>query len=340
VMKAPEFPTPTWRLLKSKDSEFVLPGVDDVPKESVSLVFENREFIESYMVGLSHEMGRELLWRQYPTDRRGTYFQRFWNRGSGPAWEPGSAFELGDPPTKDITPIHEWDQDELGTNGPGDTGTEKLFLLVRGKLFERFPDTVVYAARARVKYDSDTGDPRIAPETPEEFVKNADTTQKNVRFPIFRGRITDDVTFLAFDLTEDDVRANYGEVLQEIAEDNYDSVEDDTEEEAPFGWYFVFEERPGETRFGLDEGAKEDAGSAGSVTEWNDLSWYHTVDDQKKLSSKSYLSVDDGPRGASGDEEWGRNGAHMAGITWQQPVRVSYHAHEMLEDEEYDPFSY
>ena len=35
------------------------------------------------MVGLNHELSRELLWREFPADLQGTYFQRFWNtRGS------------------------------------------------------------------------------------------------------------------------------------------------------------------------------------------------------------------------------------------------------------------
>ena len=32
------------------------------------------------MAGLNHEMARELLWRGYPTDQRGTVFRRFWDR--------------------------------------------------------------------------------------------------------------------------------------------------------------------------------------------------------------------------------------------------------------------
>ena len=32
------------------------------------------------MVGLNHEMGRELLWRGFPTDQRGTVFSVFWDR--------------------------------------------------------------------------------------------------------------------------------------------------------------------------------------------------------------------------------------------------------------------
>jgi acetoacetyl-CoA synthetase len=35
-------------------------------------------------VGLNHELGRELLWREYPTDERGSYYQEFWDSsGSG-----------------------------------------------------------------------------------------------------------------------------------------------------------------------------------------------------------------------------------------------------------------
>ena len=39
----------------------------------------NDVFTEAFLVGLSDEMGRELLWRSYPTDMRGTYFHRFWD---------------------------------------------------------------------------------------------------------------------------------------------------------------------------------------------------------------------------------------------------------------------
>jgi hypothetical protein len=155
---------------------------------------------------------------------------------------------------------------------------------------------------------------------------------------MFRGKINEDVTFLAFDLTQSDVYADHGEVLGELYEDQQSW--EYPNQESPFGWYFVFEERPGETRFGLDEGATEDVGPDGTTHDWNDISWYHTVDRASELASTSYLSVEENePSGdwSAGEEEWGRNGAHMAGITWQQPVRVSYHAHEMLSDRDDEP---
>ena len=57
------------------------------------------------MVGLNHEMSRELLWNEFPTDQRGSYFRQFWNvRGVEP---PGN-----DDPEKlrDIREIHAVDQ--------------------------------------------------------------------------------------------------------------------------------------------------------------------------------------------------------------------------------------
>ena len=44
------------------------------------------------MVGLNHEFARELLWREYPTDQRGSYFRQFWDvRGYTGASAGGSA---------------------------------------------------------------------------------------------------------------------------------------------------------------------------------------------------------------------------------------------------------
>ncbi|MCK4375466.1 MAG: hypothetical protein KAX19_09060, partial [Candidatus Brocadiae bacterium] len=58
---------------------YLLPGLDTVPQNTLGLVRTNQRFLESYMVGLNHEMARELLWREYPTDQRGTYFRQFWD---------------------------------------------------------------------------------------------------------------------------------------------------------------------------------------------------------------------------------------------------------------------
>ena len=56
-----------------------MPNIHLVEPDSVTLLETNQRFIESYMVGLNHEFARELLWREYPTDQRGSYFRQFWD---------------------------------------------------------------------------------------------------------------------------------------------------------------------------------------------------------------------------------------------------------------------
>jgi hypothetical protein len=114
-------------------------------------------------------MGRELLWREFPTDRRGSYFRFFWNRR-------GSAQQ------EFMQPIHTWNA-PLGRNPSAAGNPDQLVLLVRGELFRRYPSAVIYAARA-------TG----------TLVKPKLTSEE--RYPLFRGSAPPDVAFFGFDLTE------------------------------------------------------------------------------------------------------------------------------------------
>ena len=87
-------------------SEYFVPNLKLVPNNTISLLQTNQPFIEAYLVGLNHEFARELLWREYPTDQRGSYFRQFWDvtnfvdRGPGPK---RSREDL-----KDIPPLHQW----------------------------------------------------------------------------------------------------------------------------------------------------------------------------------------------------------------------------------------
>jgi len=75
-MAAPSFPQPMSVPLAAISQELLLPGLQGIPAETVTAAIPNTRFIESYMVGLNHEMARELLFREYPTDMRGTYFRQ------------------------------------------------------------------------------------------------------------------------------------------------------------------------------------------------------------------------------------------------------------------------
>ena len=50
----------------------LLPGVGTIDADTVTLLKDNPRFIEAYMIGLNHELARELLWREFPSDMRGT----------------------------------------------------------------------------------------------------------------------------------------------------------------------------------------------------------------------------------------------------------------------------
>ena len=95
-MAAPRFAQPMYETLRDLGQELLLPGLEDIAPNTVLGLKTNRRFIESYMVGLNVEMGRELLWRGFPTDQRGTYFDQFWDARSARSGRP------------DIAPLHQW----------------------------------------------------------------------------------------------------------------------------------------------------------------------------------------------------------------------------------------
>ena len=87
-------------------------------------------------MGMNTEMGRELMWREYPTDQRGSYFRKFWDQAELPKKE-----ELT---TKyyDIEDIDKW-KGKLGQNHKAGK-TPMLVFAIKGELMQTFPDTDVF----------------------------------------------------------------------------------------------------------------------------------------------------------------------------------------------------
>lgn len=354
VMAHPTYTQPMYKALVDLDQRYLLPGVGNVPKNSVSAVVTNPKFIESFMVGLNHEMARELRWRRFPTDRRGTYFRWFWKR---PSSGPG-------PPPPDIEKIHDWNVHKLGNNSPGDTDTAKVVVLVRGELLRRYPNTLIYATKA-----VEDGNDRV-PYTlskKDEVIDTSDAKDDpDIMFPVFRGTLDPDVTFLGFELSPEEA------VNDPYHKDTTDPPDDHLDE----GWFFVFEEPPGaeETRFGLDINdadidsiplgiTYDDNGTTktnqgndeGAEHGWAALSWGHLAPgNASEVDQGAYVDIDSRPgqenwrveantswvTSPDNDDyfeaheaaEWGKNSAHMARITFQQPVRVAIHADDLLPD--------
>ena len=78
VRLSPAFPQPMAEPLVGIAQEAVLPELDLIPPNTVVPLETNSRFVQAFMVGLNTEMGRELMWRDYPADLSATYFNRFW----------------------------------------------------------------------------------------------------------------------------------------------------------------------------------------------------------------------------------------------------------------------
>jgi hypothetical protein len=304
IMAAPVFERPMYEPLAELSQDWILPGLDAVPANTVALLLTNQRVIEAYMVGLNHEMSRELLWHEYPTDLRGTYFRQFWDVSG---YVPGPGERLDPETLRDVRPIHAWPKDAaLGSNTSRrpPPGGEHLVLLVRGELLRRYPNATVYAARAKRGTDG-----RRTPDEEE-------------RHPVFSGRLHPDVAFFGFELSVEEARG--------VDAPN-----------GPHGWFFVVQEQPSEPRFGLDaEGA-----TGAPVSEWNELSWPGLVARDEDLAGLGYIDLaaalpdttaaEAAPPHAvwHADARPGGRGARasdLAFITLQRPMRVAWHASDML----------
>lgn len=176
----PYFPQPMYEALRDLSQELLLPGLDKVLANSVIGLRTNERFVNAYMVGLNAEMARELLWRGYPTDQHGTYFDRFWD-AAGATDEP------------DIDPLHEWSSRPL--QGPSASTDGKFVMLMRSELLQRYPTASIYAVP-------------VVRAANGQRVPSADPTVEE--HPVFRGSLPPDVTFVGFKLTEKQITAGDG----------------------------------------------------------------------------------------------------------------------------------
>jgi hypothetical protein len=334
IMAAPEFSQPMYDSLQEISQEWLIPGIENIPQNTISLLKPNQRFIESFLLGCCHEFAAELLWREYPTDQRGTYFRQFWNAIPSPnkfkevrdaldalvdfarlssgiekekrieseLKERGALEEL-----KDITPIHGWMSNRLGENAdePIVLGEENLVLIVRGDLLRKYPNAVIYAVEGVevLLFGQVVVKPGL-----DEFLEGMDVESKDPIFPIFSASLPPDITLLGFDIRVSNV------INSE--------------------WFFVIEERVSETRFGLDVPSGQILSSQDELK--RDLAWDHFLGNEENPFGK-YL--DDLHPNVNVDvanalEQWiGQGSASIAGITFQKPVRIVVSSDKMIPKE-------
>ena len=342
VMNYPQFDLPMYKPLSDLSTEYFLPNINLIEQNSITLLETNQKFIESYMVGINHEMARELLWREYPTDQRGSYFRQFWDV-SGYLPESGENLTNLKEKLKDIPELHRWlpasalgDHDNREVAGAKE---EEVVLVIRGELLKKYPTAVIYAHKAKwqMKPNPDGAPGEVIDNTKERDLADIpegleDSPPRTlVKTPLYSAKIEPDIYFFGFDLTA------------EVAKGSDGSHPGD--EDKP-GWFFVIKERPGEPRFGLDIG-----GPTAEKHTWSDLAW---EDAAPSLPEGGFLQITGttAPIGltqptdttqAEFEEEleqynedvqvaWRKeaDAADLAYILYQVPVMVAVHASEML----------
>lgn len=329
VMAYPVFDTPMYEPLTKLSSEHFVPNLQLITQNSISLLETNQPFIEAYMVGLNHEFARELLWREYPTDQRGSCFRQFWDVSSY-LDEAGKDVETLREELRDIPPIHRWPRaSALGDHDHRERGGEaenELVLVIRGELLKRYPNAVIYAHRAVWQRDDDGNILKTKERRLEELseAEQESPPPTKLQTPLYEAKVEPDVYFFGFDLTAVEARGDTGE-----------EPDDDP------GWFFVIKERPGEPRFGLDV---ESAGGSRAV--WNDLAWPDVLAGGavQFLDTDHTFNLTEPPADDERHEQWeddrhvswtpAANSGDLAYILYQVPVMVAVHASEMLPREE------
>ncbi len=307
VMAYPVIDDPMFNELTKLSYEYLLPNLGQYPNNIVTILETNNRFIESYMAGLNHEFAKELLWQEYPTDQRGSYFRRFWDINDTVNYNTANPNFM-----YDIAPMHQW-AGALGENNqytrhnpnPASPPASFLVLLIRGDLLKKYPNTLMYMQQA-------SPTPTTAPHALGSAAIDSygNPNPATVRMPLFKATLQPDIVMLGFDLTKQDVLGN----------STY-----------PGGWFFVVRERPGQLRFGLEEPGST---SVSAMHSWHDANWAFMG------SSPQNVSVANGIANGLGGYtdplnsaiQWSNtmSSATMAWILYRNPVMVAIHAESMI----------
>jgi hypothetical protein len=333
-MVYPEIDLPMYEPLKKISAELFLPNIHLIEQNTITLLETNQKFIEAYMVGLNHEFSRELLWREYPTDQRGSYFRQFWDVRSFLA-EPGIDKDALRERLRDIPEVHTWSKNnDLGDHdhreAQGDK-EEELVLVIRGELLKKYPNAIVYAHRADWERVGDTPAGAIDKARPRKLrdltpAEEAKPPRDVVKTPLYEASVEPDIYFFGFDITARTAKGGF--------------IPQGKTEEDP-GWFFVIKERPGEPRFGLDIPKPT---PQANLKVWNELAWSDVMvpfaeGASLTIGARQVTLTDPGgtaPIKKQHDEDkrfrWQTNthSAELAYILYQVPVLMAVHAAEML----------
>ncbi|MGN6566722.1 MAG: hypothetical protein ACTHJ0_02155, partial [Flavipsychrobacter sp.] len=336
ILAAPKIDLFMYKELAALSTEWIMPGLNGIPDNSMNLLQMDQTYIEAFMLGLNHEMARLLLWRGYPTDQRGTCFSFFW--GYENVFNAASLTSTDLDDYKDIYPINQWRTplsshpiagplSHLGenTHRPGLNISNMLVLTIRGELLRKFPGTIIYMQEASWQLkDSPSGPTDYNYSKPR--ILNTGTTQYpsigTTLYPIFKASLDPDIYFLGFNIDTATAKGVMNSPTQP-------------------GYFFVFQERAGELKFGAEEPVagttynyNVQSPSGTSFTSWNDLNWGNILPSPSTagmidVTTPLVLNLDN-PSTNPDSVEWARNSASMAYSLQRLPIKLNVHANTLM----------
>lgn len=348
IMAGPKFPQPMYEPLRDISQDLLLPGLEKVPQNTISLLKTNSRFIESYMVGLNHEYSRELLWHEYPTDQRGSYFRQFWD-------------------VAELVPT-QLEIDTLLDSQYGVASVPDLPHNVKDNILKRYRERIGGYTQLTHQERDDVVVEILYEELLEEHYKDIKEIHTwggsklgdNKHRPgedlvlIIRGdllkRYPNTVIYAVEAVLtkngDDSLQPNMpeftgnndpglikrpifkGSLPPDVCFLGFDMSEQQAWGCDGLGWYFVLEERISEPRFGLD------VPSDMILDKWNDLGWHHF---SLETAFESYLTItapNNHVAGSFDTSDWNLNSSSstISEIVVQKPVRIFVHAKQMLPD--------
>ncbi len=292
----PFYTDATYEKLGKLKPELFIPNLDQVKPDSFLLLQANSAFIESFLVGMNHELAAEFLWRGYPADMNATFFRQFWDKSDS---TPSSLDK------SDIQYIRKWlPNQNLGKNAPPGIFPDPLVFVIKAELVKKYPNLVIYAQKAKF---INNGKNRV-PDTNVQALS-----------PIFLANLFPDYLFAGFELKKDEVLGN---TPAETDKAGFYFVIAERPGEVHFG---LDQERKTGKPF-----------NTWNDLAWTDINQVNTIIDLEKdipvdPINKNGLEWGKGQKPVTPDPASGiGDAAQMASILIQKPVQIFIHASMLL----------
>lgn len=325
----PEFHRALYAHLRDSAPEMILPGLAEMPRNSVALCRVNRAFVEAFLVGANHEFAAELRWREFPTDLQGSYFRNFWDtavqsvgRAEREAFRRSTWGEkllqlLQTEPFRPLFPAS-WTVDEVwnklieivgesALSEPELAVYEQYELAIERWLLTREENKDIAPLHTWPRA-TDLGSHPIsatnATGTPLVLLMRATLFERFPNLLIYLVPKDDD----SFSEATRVYPSLAGELPPDIEFVGFDGVD-------PEEYAIVFEERPGEPRFGLDVTVANNPENPEAAAA-DDLTWEHFG-----VAPGAYLDAAE-PAAPAVAGQW-NNAAYIAKTTLQKPFRLA-----------------